>query len=114
MNEPPADADVLVYRHGPNVAIEPRNSAARKVVETVLGDDALGGCGNATIIEESRLVPLVDKMMLASLNVVAQKTLIESGPRLYVSDGKWGHYNSGGIIPETLVDLILKGAGTPN
>ena len=59
MNKPLPNADVLVYYHGPNVAIEPRNSAAKEFVGKELGKDALGGYGNATIVDESRTVPLV-------------------------------------------------------
>lgn len=115
MNEPPADADVLIYHHGPNVALEPRNLAAKTFLDTTLGDDVLAGYGKATIIEEWRVISLVDKLIVAGFNVVGQKSLVEPArSRLYVCDGRWGHYNTRGSIPPKVVDLILKGAGAPN
>jgi hypothetical protein len=70
MAEPPADADFLVYYHGSNVVVEPRNSTARQYLETTLGNDALGWFNRALVIEDSLVVPVVHKLIAAGFKVV--------------------------------------------
>jgi hypothetical protein len=114
MAEPPADADFLVYYHGSNVVVEPRNSTARQYLETTLGNDALGWFNRALVIEDSLVVPVVHKLIAAGFKVVGQRTLVQSAPRLYVRDGKWWLYTGGQTIPPKLVSQIIKTAGRPN
>ena len=112
MNKPPANSDVLLYYHGANVAVDPRNAAAKNFVEAALGDDVLGGCRGTIIIEESCVIPLVHKLIAAGFKITGEKGLWQT-PRLYVHEGEHCLYTAGAVRDE-LVDQILKSAGKPN
>jgi hypothetical protein len=70
--EPPPDADFLCYYSGPNVMVEPRNSAAKQCLDTTLDGNALAWRNGAAIVETSAVVPLVHKLIAAGFNVVGQ------------------------------------------
>jgi hypothetical protein len=112
--EPPPDADFLCYYSGPNVMVEPRNSAAKQYLGTTLDGNALAWRNGAAIVETSAVVPLVHRLIAAGFNVVGQSAIMQQTPRLYVYEGKWWLYTGGRNIPEKLVRLILKGVGKPN
>jgi hypothetical protein len=88
--EPPPHADFLFYYSGPNVAVEPRNSAAKQYLDTTLDGDALAWRNGTAIVETSAVVPLTHKLLVAGFKVVGERRLVQSGPRLYVHRGKWG------------------------
>ena len=92
----------------------PQNSTAREYAETTLCTNALRWLGGALVVKNTSVVPLVHKLIAAGLKVVGQLALLHQAPRLYVCDGKWGHYNGGRVIPSPVVSVILKRAGTPN
>jgi hypothetical protein len=113
-SEPPADADFLVYQHGANVVVEPRNPKAKECFSANAGDEVLGWFNGAPIVEKSAVVPVTHKLITAGFNVIGERALIEAGPRLYVCDGKWWLYTGGRAIRPKLISQILKGAGAPN
>jgi hypothetical protein len=116
--ESPPNADFLFYYNGSNVMVEPRNAAATQYLDTTLEHDALAWRNGAAIVETSAVIPLTHKLIVAGFKIVGERRLVESGPRLYLHDGKWGLYSCGPdgvrVIPEKLSGLILKGAGKPN
>jgi hypothetical protein len=113
-SEPPADSDFLVYQHGANVLVEPRNPKAKEYFSTSVGDKVLGWFNGAPLVEKSAVVPVIHKVIAAGFKVVGERALVWTAPRIYVNKAKWWLYTGGRAIPSKLVSQILKGAGTPN